>query len=1037
MSVWQEVRDLITGRKSAELTDRVIALTDAERAEVAKELPGFLKELRTTALEMARESWGRDNGYGSNRDNWPSWARTDTHWEIREAVSEALAEFGKLLRVTGAGTISGPAAAAAWLTRREFDPRWEERRDFTDVIRVLTARPVEWQADVAARLAEKIRTGRDRVVPLVLALLRASGAEPPKHDPLVIAWLSAGVVRDDPLMGTMLPRIFEAEGAGRALMEERLDPRPTPWLAAVKRLLAAGKLSRAELLDGCVSRFLRGGDAVNLRFFVRLHELVDPAPEESAGRARDYLRLLPAAPGPVADMALAQVRRTGPHDSADVAEAIGALTFRAEAKLARAGLTWLDKSVRTADAPVEELAQALVTAFAHTSFDVRRRAAELALKHARLFAPHATLIADAVPLLPADLGEQVAATFGGDAAGADPELFTPGTLPARTEPGPFPEPALGGWNISTWVDTERWLAYVVAHAGRDRAALREQLAPSFTDSYPYLYGQERWHNSSDWIAALAKEVISPGTDPGMPDPEPVDPWAHTSFSVHVGVLSPEKAAELERQYAAEQEESQASAGAEISDADVSAAEVSKADISGADISGADVPEAEDAECERAFGELPDHVRAEIFRQLEEIGVSAERIAAMRDGLPMPPEGPDEPHYTVQIGYSGWGPMFGEPRTPDPAVEFRRRHRIPEPQQVSPPDMFLLHRLSELYLALRAGTLPPVLLSTPTVMSGHLDPGVLVDRLKVCAAAGVEPLPADLQQALLRVPRGSHPEAAERAAEIGSPAGASVATWLAGGGLPDPEAGFRWGYVEGASEYFYDEREPGHVGQVRLRPVLRAEPTGHELIDGLLAEPSPWRWDEHGGAMGWWPAVLPSHREVVAVNYLPHLLYQWNHPGVYPPYLAALADADGPVGDATAIILAYFLAERSPDAVPLLLRMAARGDLPAEAVGRQLALLIRRTWFEGRPVLACLTEAARQGGHEQVWEILRSMLPVLLPEEDERPTVVYSEAVALAADVAAWVKARGEIPAVSAHAASGRNSRFARECVRLRDQLTRM
>jgi len=357
-------------------------------------------------------------------------------------------------------------------------------------------------------------------------------------------------------------------------------------------------------------------------------------------------------------------------------------------------------------------------------------------------------------------------------------------------------------------------------------------------------------------------------------------------------------------------------------------------------------------------------------------------------------------------------------------------------------MFLLHRLSEIYRALREGTLPPVLLATPTVTTGHLDPGVLVDRLELCAAAGAEPLPADLQQALLRLPRGAHPVAAERAARVGSQAASAVATWLARGGPPDPEAGLKWGYVEGAHEHLFEERDPvhvgqGHVEQVRLVPVLRAEPARHPLIDELLREPSKWRWDDHGNVMGWWPSILPSHREVVSVNYLPHLLYQWNQPGVYPPYLEAVADADGPLGDATALILAYFLATGYPGSVPLLLRMTSRGALDAEAIGRQLALLIRRTWFEPRPVLASLREAAHQGAHEQVWEIVRTLLPGLLPSAGERPTVAHTEAVTFAADVAVWVGARGEIPAVSAHAATGRasrGSRFARECARLRDLL---
>ncbi|XVQ88373.1 hypothetical protein ACQP2K_13415 [Microbispora siamensis] len=95
-----------------------------------------------------------------------------------------------------------------------------------------------------------------------------------------------------------------------------------------------------------------------------------------------------------------------------------------------------------------------------------------------------------------------------------------------------------------------------------------------------------------------------------------------------------------------------------------------------------------------------------------------------------------PRFRVRIAYAGSRPLFGKPEEPDPAVKFRRRNRLPEPTSVSPPHMFLLHRLSEIYRALREGTLPPVLPATPTVMTGHLDPGVLVDRLERCATAGV-------------------------------------------------------------------------------------------------------------------------------------------------------------------------------------------------------------------------------------------------------------------------------------------------------------
>jgi hypothetical protein len=318
------------------------------------------------------------------------------------------------------------------------------------------------------------------------------------------------------------------------------------------------------------------------------------------------------------------------------------------------------------------------------------------------------------------------------------------------------------------------------------------------------------------------------------------------------------------------------------------------------------------------------------------------------------------------------------------------------------------------------------------MTGHLDPDVLVDRLVECAAAGVEPLPADLAQALVRLPRGRHPDAAGKAARVGSPAAATAAAWLAGEGLPDPETGLRWGYLDGATDRYFDEHEPEHrPWDIRLKPRLRAAPTGHELLDELLSEQSRWSWDAHGGEKGWWPAVLPSHREVVATNYLRFLL----HPGIAPVFVEALADADGPTGEAMALTLASYVAAGHPEAAPLLLRMAARGDMPAEAVGEQVALLLRRTpRFEERAVVRVLTEAARQGAHATVWRLLTTLLPVLLPGPGERPVAVHTEAMTLAADTATWAGARGAIPQVTAYAESGGRSRFVRACVRLRDQL---
>jgi hypothetical protein len=87
----------------------------------------------------------------------------------------------------------------------------------------------------------------------------------------VVAWLgvtpSVSWLREDPLLDVLLPRIFEAQGAGRALLDERSSPlSATSWLGALTVLGSEGRVSRGMLLDGCVSRFLRGGDAQDLRF---------------------------------------------------------------------------------------------------------------------------------------------------------------------------------------------------------------------------------------------------------------------------------------------------------------------------------------------------------------------------------------------------------------------------------------------------------------------------------------------------------------------------------------------------------------------------------------------------------------------------------------------------------------------------------------------------------------------------------------------------------------------------------------------------
>nr|WP_062339327.1 DUF6493 family protein [Herbidospora sakaeratensis] len=1024
MSLLDEIAQLLTGPSITRLADRLVTLTEHERAELAGPLPDLVRSVR-------------------DPDEPPD---------------------PTLVLLTAAGVVTGPAAAVTYMTGRDVTRRWAAPIDVALVCRVAATRPPQWRSDVAVRLARRIRRPGDRIAPLAVALLRESGATPPDHDPLVAAWLTDPGVDGDPLTPVLLPRVFDADGAGRALRGERLAPEPTHWLATAVR-----ELPRERALDGCVSRFLRGGDAHDLRFFVRLHTLLDPTPQEAAARSRDYLRLLPSAPGPVAELAAAQVRKALPLDHADLVEAVEALTFRAEAKLAAVGLRWTDQTIRAAPERAGDFVTALTVAYTHGSFDVRNRAAELTLKHAGLFAGHAEAFLAAIPALPAELGSVLAKRFGGEIpAGevAEHREFPP--LPQPAEAQPFPEPSITSSGLDEWVRWECWPAAFVAGIHADRAELRRVLTPYVQQRSGYLQVGDQRTDLDAWQATLAAELVSPGSVPVAPPLGPQRYWEGESHSTQV--LAVTRGARIAAPRRVVRGVSISFGGPErgrfldddapvrsisvtwTSDEGPSTAEAREngeqipcangwVSLNGEPVVGVPEPtwhrfdHEEDHEEDHgedhgeeqdegpAAGEaMPDHVLDGVYHRMAELGVHPARIEAMRAGGPVPPPGDDEPCVAVTVTYF---PARRRSFQPDPlpdAEEWRRQHLLPHPTMLSPLHDFLLHRYAEILDALRAGTLPPVLLATPTSLRGHLDPAVLVDRLESCAAAGREPLEADLAQALLRLPRGSHPAEAARAAAIGSAAARQAAAWLAGEGLPDPECGAA-------------RPKGAEGGEGRLTPVLRAAPTGVRLIDDVaLREPFSWTDYDKGGAMAAWPAMLPSHREVVAVNFLPFTFRTYWSGNVRQPEVSRMVAADGPLGDATALILAYLLGAEPSPTIPLVLRMAARGDLPAETMGAQLALMIRGTPLETRPVIGALTALAEAGGHHEVWRMLRAMLPDLLGE-GRCITAPLAELVAFATEVARWTGARGEIPVVAAYARSRRTIRFVHECGRLHAQLT--
>ncbi|WP_329429546.1 DUF6493 family protein [Streptosporangium sp. NBC_01495] len=854
MSAWDDVRDLIDGCDADGVAALVVTLDDAARREVAKQLPGHLKDIR-----LYLDSW---RGAG---------------------------ERAEALRAAGAGTIAAAASVASWLTRRGLVGADEQVDDTRRLLDLVGTRPPAWQAELATRLAGKLR-GRDPSYELTASLIHRTGIEPPTDDGFVVGWVSAvighqrvaDVLAADPLLDTLLPRIFHAQGVGAALQWEGHTSGST-WLGGLHTLAAGGRVDRAMLLDGCVGRFLRGGTALELRFFVRLHQALEPTHAEVAPRARDYLRLLPSAPGTVAELALGHLRELPAVSPGDFAEAVEALMYRPEKKLVRAGLSWLDRSVRLTPEYAEAATATLAAAFAHESSDVQERAVRLAVEHAAHLdrAP----LRDASAALPADLRARLGVSENPGEEDDKPPLLIAPELPRVEFPPPITTAAELGAEFTRlardpfdqfgWRGIERLMAGLVELTHRDREAVRAALASVPVRTW------ERGENGDPltWLWAAMQAVASPSTASPAP-------------------------------------------------------------------------------------------------------------------------------------------------------------RVPDQGWISVPHLLILRRMAELVTAARAGALPPVLLATPTSVGGHVDPAELLARLERLEAVDMDPPNADLQQALLRLPRRIDAEVAARAARLTTPAGRLVARWLSGEGLADPVVTVRYGYSEGASHRWFDDGQPPpYHYNPRAASFVAASPVELDLVDlvDLLCRDPRTYVHGLGGCMGWWAGVMPSHREVVAAHLLPFFSWDWPDNSPRLPILHDLARADGPLGSAFAAMLAFHLNNEDPAertaALDLLLALAAAGDLPSVDLGDQLGHLVKNGMVTLSRVIPSLTEAERAGAGAQVWQTVAAALPRVLPADGERPPSGLADLIALGVRTAPSGDTT-RIPGLAAVAARGGSSRMVREAVRL-------
>lgn len=847
--------------------------------------------------------------------------------EVRDQWSqEDLAVRGALL-VAGAGCHTGAAGAATWMAGSDFLARdWARSRDLAAVVE---AQPVEWQIEVATRLAARAapRWGWWLYYPLVDSVVKRTGCPVPTSETFVRAWLEQGfradggkttlaqLLRADPYTPVLVPLLFELSDVSHALSWNQHRGREDSWATAIADLAATGDLDRAAMIDRCLARLLRGGKTPDQKAFLEVLRALDPTPEEYAARVRDVLALLdgPSVLAGHAQEVLIGLDEAGLVEAGTMVEASAVVLFRAEKKLVRAQLGWLEKAARRSPELAGPVVLAAADAFGHQDAGVQERALNVVARRLKT-AGEAVLpeLRQAAELLGPVHHARAGGLFGAPVGGGEDAADDEEVLPPVPVPLPLGEPVASAAELAEELSAllaqerpevsvfERVLDGLIRQTHLDREGLLAALEP-VRRAHP-------WNGSGRWGDCTPRDVV----------------YVVASIA----------------------------------------------------------------------GETPPH-----------------RL---------------------------WDALRGTKRSP-----LRNAYSTVHGSA-------LAARLEEAAWQVTA-TRPPCLLATPTDASGALEPAELVARLAGYESVGVPPGPVDLSAALLRVgPLPVEGGVLAAAEALTSPAGREVAQWLRTGGLPaQPSERVVFEPGKGAKRSL---RAGGHwfedVRRVAVsQPGVGADAAEHladEFRELLVAtEPSvarakrsyDWAWlpVDH------WAAMLPWHREELAARWLDHFAEAADRDQRGAGrLLPQLAEAGGPAGLAVHLALAYCLGSAAADdrtgAVDALLVLAARRDLDAGLLGRELGELTVCGTVKTNRLAASLSLAADTGARRTVWAILAAALPGLLASPEPAPRGL-GDLLAVAADCARRAPGREPIAEVSDLAARPGSSRAVKAARALRDILT--
>jgi hypothetical protein len=270
-------------------------------------------------------------------------------------------------------------------------------------MRILRDRRPPWIDE----LAEFVCEGDDEFNPrwpLIRGLVRDGLCSPPRSGRYIDrmlnalpheAWISKRelktILLDDPgLLEHEIWRIFETEPAPRAVQLLSLSThgvRPkTTWEVALTELAREGHVSRERLLDSTLDGLSRDLHDLRARWFVILHDRLEPTAEEMVvhrGRYLDFLGSRNPSTVAFALKVLKDLLKTSPLDPEILIDRLApALHARTKGTVKQA-LTLLDQSIRRSREPAVKAraVAAAAEALVHESADIQEATLKLIEEH--------------------------------------------------------------------------------------------------------------------------------------------------------------------------------------------------------------------------------------------------------------------------------------------------------------------------------------------------------------------------------------------------------------------------------------------------------------------------------------------------------------------------------------------------------------------------------------------------------------------------------------------------------------------------------